>query len=95
MATKPPTQYANVVGIAPVTGGPDTVNWQLLLSLPAFQMYAVEQAGQAPADLMAWMPGWVQAQVSKQALFDDYCQWHAAKGLWENETPLGGLTKWL
>ena len=54
-------------------------------------MYAIEKARKAPADVMAWMPDWARSHESEQALFDDYCDWHAAKGCWPNETPLGEI----
>lgn len=31
------------------------------------------------------------AAVNDQALFDEYAAWHAAKGYWPNETPLGRI----
>lgn len=95
MATKPPTQVAGVEGIAPkpieLTPSRPNIDWAHLFSLPPFQMYAVEKAGKSPADVVAWLPQWASEQSSEQALYDNYCQWHAAKGYWPNESPAGGL----
>lgn len=92
---KPPTQVAGVEGIAPkpielTPAQPARIDWRLLFGLPPFQMFAVEKSGKPAADVVAWLPEWVGTS-EQQALYDDYCQWHAAKGYWPNEDPLGGL----
>ena len=90
---KPPTQIAGVQGIAPkpieLTPDRPRIDWAHLFSLPPFQMFAIERARKSPADVMAWMPGWARSHESEQALFDDYCEWHANKGCWPKETPTG------
>lgn len=88
---KPEPIRVGVEGIAPkpVDLTPARIDWPRLFSLPPFQMFAIERARKSPADVMAWMPGWARSHESEQALFDDYCQWHAAKGYWPNETPMG------
>ena len=92
---KPPTQIAGVQGIAPkpieLTPERPRIDWAHLFGLPPFQMYAVERARKSPADVMAWMQDWARSHESEQALFDDYCQWHAAKGCWPNEDPMGRI----
>ena len=92
---KPPTQIAGVVGIEPkpieLTPNRPRIDWAHLLELPPFQMFAIERAGKSAADMMAWMPAWAREHESEQALFDDYCQWHAAKGYWPNEDPMGRI----
>lgn len=94
--SKPEPIRVGVVGIEPkpielTPERPARINWALLFSLPPFQMYAIEKARKAPADVIVWMPDWARSHESEQALFDDYCDWHAAKGYWPNETPLGEI----
>lgn len=90
--SKPEPIRVGVEGIAPkpieLTPERPRIDWAHLFGLPPFQMFAIERARKSPADVMAWMPAWARAQ-SEQALFNDYCQWHAAKGYWPKETPLG------
>lgn len=88
---KPPAQVAGVKGIdaSAVMQQPSRIDWQKLASLPPFQMYAVERARKSAADVMAWMPAWAREHESEQALYDDYCEWHANKGYWPKETPTG------
>lgn len=96
--TKPPPIRVGVQGIEPRKQEPGVgqpIEWPRLVVLPAFQMYAVERAGKSPGDVMAWLGDFIRSEVEKageQALFDDYCRWHAAKGCWPNETPLGELS---
>lgn len=91
--TKPEPIRVGVEGIAPkpieLTTERPRIDWAHLFGLPPFQMYAVERARKSAADVMAWMPAWAREHESEQALFDDYCQWHAAKGYWPKETPTG------
>ncbi len=77
---KPPTQGVIVDGIAPkpITMDPkaDAIDWLRLGGLPPFEMFIAEKyQGQMPDP--------------SRDLYDDYCQWHAAKGYWPNETPMG------
>lgn len=92
MATKPPTQVAGVQGIAaiPVVLTPERsrIDWLHLFGLPPFQMFAVERAGKSPAEVMVWMKDWARGH-DEHELYDQYCKWHAAKGYWPNESPLG------
>lgn len=90
---KPEPIRVGVEGIAPkpieLTPSRPSIDWARLFSLPPFQMYAIERARKSAADVMAWMPAWAREHESEQALFDDYCQWHAEKGCWPKETPTG------
>ena len=92
--TKPAPIRVGVEGIAPkpieLTPARQSIDWAHLFALPPFQMFAVEKAGKSAADVTAWVMDWA-ASHDEQALFDDYCQWHATKGYWPNETPLGDL----
>lgn len=96
--SKPEPIRVGVEGIAPkpieLTPERPRIDWAHLFGLPPFQMYAIERAGKSPSDFEAWLPGFMQEQGAKlgeQGLFDDYCQWHTAKGYWPTETPLGYL----
>lgn len=96
---KPPTQIAGVIGIeakpivmneAPV----DRIDWRALAELPPFQMFAVEKAKKSPDNVMGWMAEFLNTNiqaVGDEAFFQEYSQWHAAKGYWPNECPLGRL----
>ena len=81
-ASKPPTQIAGVQGFVAFEAKPDPVapaiNWRRLSGLPPFVMFLAERH---QSDVPAPSPD----------LYAEYCQWHAAKGYWPNETPLGIL----
>ena len=92
--TKPEPIRVGVEGIAPkpfeLTPARQRIDWAHLFGLPPFQMYAVERIGKPHDEIMAWMPEWANKQ-DPQALYDDYCQWHAQKGYWPGETPMGRI----
>lgn len=97
MATKPPTQVAGVQGIAAIPvvltpEPPSRINWTVVFGLPPFQMFAVERAGKSPTEVMAWMKDWAHGH-DEQELYDQYCKWHATKGYWKGEDPMGRLIK--
>ena len=98
---KPPTQIAGVTGIDAHGGMGEAakqsipnnayVDWFKLVSLPAFEMFVLEQSGQ---DVGNAASDWVKARrasLSDRVLYDQYAAWHNAKGLWVNETPTGQL----
>lgn len=99
---KPPTQVAGVTGIAAipiVVGSGDTdkqaINWNHILTLPPFQMYACEKE---PTLVEAFakhtrherVEEWLH-QHAPEELYASYCEWHKTKGYWPNETPMGEL----
>lgn len=93
---KPPPQVLGVSGIAeqPIVIHDAKINWALVAALPPFQMFLVERDGpnQTGKNSQEWATGVAMrlaAAVNDQALFDEYAAWHAAKGYWPNETPLG------
>ena len=92
--SKPKPIRVGVEGIAPkpveLTPSRPLIDWPRLFGLPPFQMFAIERARKAPDDVMAWVLDWAVSH-DEHALFDDYCDWHAAKGYWPNETPLGEI----
>ncbi|KZK32005.1 hypothetical protein A4F85_04620 [Delftia sp. GW456-R20] len=94
--TKPPTQVASVQGIAsvPITmNEPPAFDWGRLVQLPPFQMFAeeTERPDRTRPDYSAegHAGKFVRARGAGQDLFDQYAAWHAAKGYWPNETPMG------
>lgn len=87
---KPPTICVGVEGIAPAPapGRTERIDWTRLIGLPPFQLYAAERGG-LPADhTLARVGEWVRTQ-EERALYADYCRWHASKGCWPGETPMG------
>lgn len=102
-AKKPPTQTAGVTGIdghggmgeAPIEPAPfqQYIDWQKLTSLPAFEMFVLEESGQHVGPSAN---EWVSARRSSMGddkLYDLYAKWHKQKGLWLNETPHGIMSK--
>ena len=96
---KPPTQTAGVMGIAPkpielTPAAEPRINWHALATLPPFQMFAHERKP-APAgsqDSQDWATRVAQelaGQQGDQPLMDEYWRWHARKGYWPGETPMG------
>ena len=95
-APKPPPQVLGVSGIAeqPIVIHEAAINWALVAALPPFQMFLAERDGpnQTGKNSQEWATGValkMAAAVNDQALFDEYAAWHATKGYWPNETPLG------
>lgn len=60
--------------------GQAPIRWERIQGLPAFQMFLNEEGA-----------GVLAPYGLTNSLYADYCRWHAAKGLWPNETPEGDL----
>lgn len=102
---KPPTIRVGVSGIdaAKQTTREDlaatqdvikAIDWQHLFGLPAFQMFAVERTGKSVGEVEQWMPEFLTAEdsaIGALQLYENYCQWHTAKGYWPNEDYMGRL----
>lgn len=93
---KPPPQVLGVSGIeaAPIIIHDAKINWAVVAALPPFQMFLTERDGpnQTGQNSQQWATGVAMrlaAAVNDQTLFDEYAAWHAAKGYWPNETPMG------
>lgn len=87
---KPEPIRVGVEGIAPAPT-PDRaerIDWTRLIGLPPFQMYAINRGGIPAANIMDRIGEWVRTQ-DERALYADYCRWHASKGCWPGETPMG------
>ena len=86
-----------------LTPEPNNIDWARLSERPPFQMFAAEcepklarvlisrgPSNHRPERFMdseqaiAWM-----AQYEPENLYQQYCEWHKAKGYWPNETPYG------
>ena len=83
--------------------GRTRVDMRALVQLPPFQMFAVERTylSQGEIEMLTGVQGPNAMRVMQNlvfragndinALYDDYCQWHADKGYWPSETPMGEL----
>jgi hypothetical protein len=90
----PATLVIGAIGIqsADILPSSDRINWGRLLSLPAFQLFASERGGPAPgAPLGEWLAIAARDAGAAEKVLDDYRQWHAVKGQWPGETPMGDL----
>lgn len=93
---KPPAQTAGVSGIdghgamgaAPVEPFQQYIDWQKLISLPAFEMFVFDESGQSGASAGEWVSN-RRATMGDEKLYELYASWHEKQGLWVNETPLG------
>lgn len=87
-------QVFGAMGAAPTPAEKPAIDWEALARLPPFQLFIWQrQRGPEDADWHLWarerIPVEAALQGGEQALFDAYCQWHAASGKWLRETPLG------
>ena len=94
---KPPTQTAGVGGINAHGGMGDMVlpadyiDWNKLTSLPSFEMFVLEESGQAAgASANEWVAA-RRAGMGDKSFYQLYARWHKAKGYWPDETPIGTL----
>ena len=95
---KPPTQTAGVTGIdahgsmgdAPIEPAKPSIDWQKLISLPAFEMFVFEESGQTGSTAGEWVSA-RRTSMGDKPLYELYAKWHRAKGYWSDETPMGEL----
>lgn len=101
---KPPTQTAGVTGIdghggmgeAPIDLPTEAqfqqyINWQKLIALPAFEMFAIDESGhKSDHEVSEWIAA-RRASMGDEKLYELYASWHEKQGLWVNETPLGNI----
>ena len=98
---KPPTQTAGVSGIdgyggmgeAPIRSADKSpqIDWRKLINLPAFEMFVFEESGLSTNVAASNWAAAKRASMGDDKLYGLYANWHANKGLWINETPLGEL----
>lgn len=101
---KPPTQIAGVNGIdghggmgeaqqdvIPTVASDPVINWNKLITLPAFEMFVFEQSGFTSYSAVSdWVENRREA-LGDEKLYKLYVDWHNNKGYWLNETPTGDL----
>lgn len=86
---KPPPIRLNITGFDTHAGmGEDLpvaepINWLKVTKLPAFEMFIAENFPNSG--------GKASGIPLTDSLFNSYCTWHANKGQWPDETPLGDL----
>ena len=93
---KPPTQVAGVQGFNAFRTPADDikktnlapkVDWVKLAGLPPFAMFASEIYGVTTSNLTPFINE--MFQKTQGSIYQEYCDWHAAKGYWKGETPMG------
>ena len=98
---KPPPIIVGVQGIDAFRGHQEPaeqlaeINWDHLIGLPPFQMFAGE-VFEFPHDQYEQAMQYLLHQLSQtpggpQELYDTYCRWHTVKGYWPLEDPMGRL----
>lgn len=98
---KPPTQAVGVAGFKADLYASDIkkIDWHILIHLPKFQMYAVQMTGGSYGNcgnVMEWIMGYVQDRIQSHGernFYDEYANWHDAKGYWKNENVYGELVE--
>lgn len=68
------------------------INWNKLLGLPPFQMFLAEHCKQNICHVDKWIDAELSQMIrirNEENVFQLYCDWHSAKGWWENETVYG------
>ena len=92
---KPPTQSVGVAGFKADLYASDIkkIDWHILIHLPKFQMFVIEQSRMSVSNVMEWITGYVQDRCyeSSKPFFDQYCTWHDQKGYWKQEDCYGNL----
>jgi len=96
IGSKPPTQSVSVAGFKADLYAADEVkiDWNTLLNIPKFQMYATEKTGRSIGNVMEWIVDFMHQEVNQrgeQVAFQDYSMWHDKKGYWKNEDVYGAL----
>lgn len=94
---KPPAQVAGVQGFNAFTTPADEmkpkptpqVDWAKLAGLPPFAMFAQEVYGVSSNNLTPWVSELIKN--TQDGIYQQYCDWHAAKGYWKGETPMGDM----
>lgn len=59
------------------------IRWGRIRRLPAFELFVSERFPEVGPSM--------RGLELTDELFDTYCEWHARKGQWPNETPCGSL----
>lgn len=96
MNKKPQTQGIGVQGFNADLYASDEkpIRWDILIQLPKFQMFCVEQSKMPYDNVMDWIGSLVQHECSRMNpdnFLDQYVKWHDEKGYWVNEDVFGNL----
>ena len=71
------------------------INWNVVIELPKFQMFACERSHKSHEDVMGWIVAFVEELVGEFGNENDalraYEVWQDEKGYWKNETIFGEL----
>lgn len=65
------------------------VDWIKLAELPPFAMFAQEAYGTVSSNLTPWLNE--MFRKTQGGIYQEYCNWHADKGYWKGETPMGDV----
>lgn len=93
---KPPTQTVSTEGFSAELYASDEVkvDWNKLIQLPKFQMFACEQAKLSHTNVTQWIPNFVRSKIQElgdKSFFNLYSAWHSNKHYWDHETVYGEL----
>jgi hypothetical protein len=64
------------------------IDWGRIIGLPPFQMFAAERLGMTSTPPDGTLIAMVR-EADRASLYAEYAQWHAKKGCWPKEDPLG------
>lgn len=71
------------------------IDWNRVIELPKFQMFACERSHKSHEDVMSWIVAFVEELVgefgNEHDAFAVYEAWHDEKDYWKNETIFGEL----
>nr|DAY12541.1 MAG TPA: hypothetical protein [Caudoviricetes sp.] len=71
-------------------GGGAEYDWDNIISLPPFEMFVKEKYPNFP-NPRSFVTATVRSPDTEKAVIAEYSRWFEEKGLWANESPLGGL----
>lgn len=71
------------------------INWARLLTLPSYHMFLIETGSEPQTgSIEKWALAATNDKLTnkkEKEFYQEYCDWHKAKGYWPNETPMGEL----
>lgn len=77
-------------GLIGGNGGGAEYDWDNIISLSPFEMFVKEQHPDFP-NPRSFVTATVRSPETEKAVIAEYSKWFEEKGLWANESPLGGL----
>lgn len=82
-------EHAGLGLIGSGSGGAE-YDWDNIISLSPFEMFVKEQYPNFP-NPRSFVTATVRSPETEKAVIAEYSKWFEEKGLWVNESPLGGL----